>query len=321
MPDILLYYLCQLAPALEYLIPATLLLATLYTLWQLSRKNELIAMRSSGISLYRIMVPLLTAGVLFSLATSVIKETVAPAAMIWADEFANSDYQRMEHDLRRNVAFYNTADRRLWLIGTLDMKNPHVFLGVKVTQERSDGTRSAEWRTRKAEWLDGQWWFHDTLKVEYDSQDNPVGELQPLTPEEGSIIEMDGFGERPTDIVNDMRDWMYLSTAQMLRYLAAHPRISEEALAQKTYDIHARAAMPWACLIVILFGIPAGTKGGRHSALAGVFLAVAFFFAFYALSQVGLFMAKRQMISPWIGAWLSNMVFLAAGVVMLTRIR
>jgi len=319
--DILLYYLLQLLPTLEYLIPASLLLATLYTLWQLSRQNELAAMRACGVSLYRTMVPLLAVGLVFTLVTALIKETAAPAAMVWTHEFYQNGFKRLEKDVRHDVAYYNTADNRLWLIGALDLKTPRVFQRAKVMQERPDGTRAREWHTSKAEWLDGQWWFHDVAARDYDEQDNPIGELKPAAPEGGSVLEMSGFSERPDDIVNELRDWTYLSTAEMLRYLAAHPGLSEESRARKTYDVHARLAMPWACFVVILFGIPTGARGARHSALTGMFLAVAFFFLYYTLSQTGLFLAKRQMLSPWIGAWLSNIVSLGAGIVMLVRMR
>jgi lipopolysaccharide export system permease protein len=129
------------------------------------------------------------------------------------------------------------------------------------------------------------------------------------------------MSETPQDFVNEVRGWMFLTTLQMWRYMQRHPDISGVSMAQKMYDLHARLAMPWACLIVTLFGIPAGARSGRQSALAGVFLAVAFFFGFYALSQIGLFLGKTQVIWPWTGAWLSNIVFLAAGLIMMARMR
>ena len=43
-----LYYLCMLAQSIEFLVPASLLLATLYTLWHLARNNEITAMRACG---------------------------------------------------------------------------------------------------------------------------------------------------------------------------------------------------------------------------------------------------------------------------------
>ena len=78
------YYLCLVLPTLEFLAPASLLLATLYTLWHLTRNNELTAMRSSGVSLYRIMVPFLAVGMVFSIVTGVVKESIGPEAARWA---------------------------------------------------------------------------------------------------------------------------------------------------------------------------------------------------------------------------------------------
>ena len=70
--------------------------------------------------------------------------------------------------------------------------------------------------------------------------------------------------------------------------------------------------MPWACIIVTLFGIPAGAKGGRQSALTGIFLALGFFFGFYLLMHIGIFVGKRDTGAPWFWAWLPNVVFFAA---------
>ena len=50
-------------------------------------------------------------------------------------------------------------------------------------------------------------------------------------------------------------------------------------------------------------------------------MAMAFFFGFYLLNQVGIFMAKRLWVAPWIGAWMSNAVFLVTGIVLAIRMR
>ena len=50
-------------------------------------------------------------------------------------------------------------------------------------------------------------------------------------------------------------------------------------------------------------------------------IALAFFLGFYALTQIGMFVGKREILQPWLGAWLSNIVFLAAGMLMVWRMR
>jgi lipopolysaccharide export system permease protein len=72
-------------------------------------------------------------------------------------------------------------------------------------------------------------------------------------------------------------------------------------------------AMPWACFIATLLGIPAGTVTGRQGAMMAILSAIGCFFAFYALVHVGIFLGKREVVAPWLGAWLPDIAFAAAG--------
>jgi lipopolysaccharide export system permease protein len=316
-----LYYLLVLVPTLQYLMPASLLMATLYTLWQFTRHNEITAMRASGVSLFRIMAPFLGVGFAMSVVTMGVQEGIAPPAFAWADNFAAHDFQETRPRVYHDFPYVNQAAHRQWRIDRFDLAEPHRLAGVMVTQERVDGTRARKFFAEKAEWLDGQWWFYGLQVQHYDAGDNPVGGLQPPAPDARSVTEMRLLNETPSDFINTARNWETLSSLGMLRYLRTHPGLSESTRAQRQYDLHSRLAMPWACLVVILFGLPAGARSGRHSALTGVFLAVGFFFAFYAVNQLGMFLGRRQFIEPWVGAWLPNVAFLAAGIYMMHRMR
>ena len=60
------YFAGYLAPYLEWMAPACLMLATLYTMWSFCRHSELIAMRASGIGFFAIVKPLLVVSVLMA---------------------------------------------------------------------------------------------------------------------------------------------------------------------------------------------------------------------------------------------------------------
>ena len=315
------YYLCVMIPTLEYLVPASLLLATLYTLWTLTRNNEFTAMRASGISLFRIMMPFLGVGVVFTLITAGIKESVGPRAGQWARDFAASKFSESTEGTYREVAYYSKITRRQWVIGELDPRFPERLLDVKVKQERPDGTTAEEITAKKAEWVNGQWWFSAVSIQKYDRFDNPVGGSKAKEPKSSVPRPMGYLTERPSDFLNEVRPPEFLTSLELARFIVSHKDLSPRTKAQKRFDLHSRLAMPWACVIVTLFGIPAGAKGGRQSALTGIFLAMAFFFGFYALMHIGMFLGKREIVAPWLGAWLSNIVFLAAGILMMFRLK
>jgi lipopolysaccharide export system permease protein len=317
---LLRYYIFVVALTLEYLLPASLLLATLYTLWQFTRSNELTAMRASGVSFHRIMLPFLGVGLFCSVVTVGIKEAFSPRASVWAQQFSDSGYRETDTAGPQEKAFYNSREHRMWLIERFDVRRPSRLEDVKITQERPDGTRVEEVTAALAECLDGTWWFHDPAIQRYDARDNPVG--PPVrAPGPKPVIEMPSLTETPSDLVLNFKDWEFLSSFEMYRYIKSHTSLSRARRHQLQFDLHLRLAMPWACLVVTLFGIPTGARSGRQSALTGIFFSLAFFFGFYALMQIGMFMAKRQVIEPWLGAWLSNIVFGAAGVFMALRTR
>jgi lipopolysaccharide export system permease protein len=311
------YYLCKLTPTLDHIIPASLLFATLYTLWQFTRRNELTAMRASGISLYRAVLPILGVGLVFSALTAVLKETVSPKANQWAMSFKEGGFQEPESKVYSNCLYYNSRGARMWVIDRIDMGPPVRLTGVAVRQERPDGTKAYELTADRVEWLDRQWWVYHGAMQKFRSGEGRDGDPEPLPPVEA----MRDFNETPADLVNEVKTWEFLSPREMRRYLKMHPKLSSRDKARKKVDVYGHRAVPWACLIVTLFGIPTGAGSRRQSALVGIFIAMACFFAFYGLQFAGIFFAKRAFIQPWLGAWLSNIVFLCAGVYMTFTMR
>ncbi len=89
----------------------------------------------------------------------------------------------------------------------------------------------------------------------------------------------------------------------MRHYLTTHPHLDPEEVASKTFDIHARLAAPFSCLVITLFAIPAGVATGRQSVFKGVIIAIALFFAFYAVSIGSMVLAKNALVPAIPAAW------------------
>lgn len=316
------YYGYMILTGLDYLLPASLLLGSLYALWQMARHHEVMAMRSSGLSLTRIMLPLLGAGFLLSLSMFAIKENISAHAAQWVAEFKERQRSDMpSFKIHRNVAFFNSIDRRDWVVGTFDEEYPYRFENVRILEERPDRTRMREWQVLRAEYLDGQWWFYGAQYRLFDEADQPVGGWIPPEQDINHIEQAPFTKESAKDFIISVRPWEYLSTREMLHYLQSHPRLSEKAREKYRYDVHARLAAPWACLVVILLGIPAGVNSGRRDALSGILTTLGLFFGFYALGQLGMVIGRSSTFPAWSGAWLTNIVFMSAGIYMLWKLR
>ena len=307
---------------MQFLAPASLMLATLYTLYGLTHSNELVAMRASGVSIYRIMVPFLVVGVAFSLGTAALNETWTPHAMEWAQDVRANKFKCVDTKVVEQCIYLNPAQSRQWVIKEFDTKHPNRLKQVEVKQETEEGLRQSIVTSDRAYHLDGQWWFYGPRIQRFGTNDNPVGEAEFIGLDENSVVEMRDYTEHPSAFVSTVLDWSFLNIREMYRFLRrSRDHLSDRAIAQKRYDFHSRLAMPWACFIVILFAIPAGARTGRQGMLMAVFTAIGLLASFYALAQVGLVVGSTGVVPPWMGAWLANVVFCLIGLTMIARIR
>jgi lipopolysaccharide export system permease protein len=87
--DVLEFYLVKTPEMLSVVLPVALLLALLYALTNHARCNELTAMRAAGTSLWRLSVPYLAVGILFSAALLAISELWVPQSTARLEQILN----------------------------------------------------------------------------------------------------------------------------------------------------------------------------------------------------------------------------------------
>jgi LPS export ABC transporter permease LptF/LPS export ABC transporter permease LptG len=84
-------------------------------------------------------------------------------------------------------------------------------------------------------------------------------------------------------------------------------------------EFHRRFALPSACLVLALVGIPLGLSSKKSGKSGGFVLTILLVFSYYVVSLVGVSLARQGRVSPWFGAWLADFAFLALGIFLLYR--
>jgi LPS export ABC transporter permease LptF/LPS export ABC transporter permease LptG len=85
-------------------------------------------------------------------------------------------------------------------------------------------------------------------------------------------------------------------------------------------EFHRRLALPTACLVLALVGIPLGLSAKKGGKSSGFVITIILVFTYYSISLIGVSLAKEGKLPVMFGAWLADLVFLAGGVVLLYRV-
>ncbi len=318
--QILKYFCAYLAPFFQYLAPAALMLATLYTMWTFCRHSEIIAMRANGIGFFTIVKPLLVVACAMALFVAWVNECYVPRYAQWAKQLRNARFEMQKVAKADNIVFRNAKADRTWTIDEMAGLSGEHLKSVKVTVDRVEGARLMNVTADSADYLDGEWWFTNAQVQHYDAQGREVASP---TPELDALPfrPFPQFKERPSDFMAQNRDWAYNSVRDRMRYIRQHPDLSEKMRRKYRYDVWAQIMAPFACIVITLFAIPAGIASGRQSVFKGIVGALVMFFAFYALVIGGMVGADVGFIPAVPAAILPHLLFLGVGVWLFRRQR
>ena len=84
-------------------------------------------------------------------------------------------------------------------------------------------------------------------------------------------------------------------------------------------EFHRRFALPTACLVLALVGIPLGLSSKKSGKSGGFVLTILLVFVYYVISLIGISLARQGEVPPWLGAWLADFAFLALALFLLLR--
>lgn len=313
--DIVEYYVRFLPSIWMYVGPITLLLGLLYALYQLTRNNEVIAMRASGISLYRVLFPFIVLGTLISLFSMGISRTVAPRNLAWTEQYID----RMEEpdaNVRTQLRFRDPETRRTWDIQRLDLETLEMT-GITLIQERSDGeTLEYVLKAESATWIDPYWFFNKVDFQKFNENGLKAGPIEEL-----DVMPRQDVTESPERIVRETMNFDFMTSRDMKSYLRERPAISERAAANLKTQLHMRNAHPWLCLVTMLMAAPFGTQSARKGVFTGVVMCLMLFFGLYFMMNLFKALGLGMAVPPWIAGWAPTLIFGAAGAYLLRRLR
>ena len=314
-----------LPPVLLLSIPFGVLVGILVGLGRMSGDNEMVAMRSGGVSSRIVVWPVV---VFALLATS-----VSAACSLWLNPLAVR-------------AFFKIVNREGSSQITADVE-PRVFeeqftndnTVVYVEDVKSEAGPAVVWRgvfiadltppaERKTGLKDQPVGPKITVAREALAQADPANNRVQLTLRDQSVHEAPYHSMAPTGVMvltqnaqqeQKAKPYEEMFTRELLRFIHSHARKTQEGT-DSLIELHRRLALPVGCLMLALVGIPLGASSRKGGRSAGYVWAIFLAFFCYYLAYISLTrLASSHSLPVELASWLPNAAFFVAGAVMILR--
>jgi len=315
--ELLLLYL----PSIVVLtIPMALLFGILVAVGRLSAESELIAIRASGVSLFSLYRPILVLSLLLALTNGYLMLEVLPYQN---HAFSRLRYEILQQSLTQQIeprVFYSDwGDKSFYVFETPpgDDRWKNTLLTDKIPA--GDHTLViADWGAAQTHEEDGKvaltFWNAAEHQVNLtDPTDYRYSRHEELT----WLLDTGQNRQTRNSVSRSMRELDLAGLRQRARDPNASPLVRNLA----RVEMHKRFALPTACVVFALLGLPLGfTTNNRHGGRSsGLVLSMGVILVYWVLLTMGEEMAGNGRLPGWLAAWFPNLGLLAAGLFIMAR--
>src|SRR5215471_17764285 len=316
LPSVLEVFSFTIPLALTYTLPMSVLVGILIGLSRLAADSEITAMRASGIGVWNFlrMLALFVLGAwLLALINGAYVAPRAQAALgrledrLKGSQVSFEIQPRVFYEGFPKIVVYvqdvKTAQgaavwKGVFMADLSDASNPKITLareGVVISESPDrlhlhlvDGSEH-ETDPKDSDHYQISTFEQTDIPIELPSAENKSDESQPAS---------------------------VMGTTALL-----HKAVASDSVTARWYliEFHRRLALPTACLVLALVGIPLGLSSKKSGKSGGFVLTILLVFTYYVVSLIGVSFARQGRVPPWFGAWSADIVFFALALFLLLR--
>jgi LPS export ABC transporter permease LptF/LPS export ABC transporter permease LptG len=298
-------YFRYLAPHMLYqLAPLATLVAVLITLGIMTKNNEVVAFKAGGVSVYRLVLPLLLTSLVLAGGLLLLDDTYLP--------YANQRQDALRNEIKGRPAQTFYQPRRRWIFGegfklyNYDLFDPDrkLFGGLNVFEldpstfqlRRRVFSNRAHWEGQQKTWILESGWVRD-----FDGA--KVIQFTPFP-----AYALSELNEPPSYFNREVRQSYQMNWRELQQYI--------HELGQAGFDVarlsvqwHKKFAFPLIAPIIVLLAIPFAFLVGTRGAVGGLALGVAIGIVYWATSALFEAMGGVGQLPPLLAGWAPDVIF------------
>lgn len=307
--DILMqYYLGYLPIIFVQVTPIACLLSTLYTFAKLNRNNEIIAMRSAGLSLFGIIKTVVVFGLIISVFVFWVNDRFVPSSLSMTEktkdkmETGEKKAQQKESEAIDNLCMYGAKNRLFFVNKFYAAQN--TMEGITILENDQHQNITKKIVANRGVFRGGLWRFYQSITYNFDENGQIKGEPQYFEEEIMAIP------ETPKDFLSQRERPDFMTITQLDNYIWKLSKSGATAVIRNLkIDLYQRFTFPLTSIIIILLGIPFAIRiKKRSTGLSSLGLSIMVGFLYYVLNAISIALGKAGILMPILSATLPHIV-------------
>ncbi|MGB2601830.1 MAG: LptF/LptG family permease [Candidatus Omnitrophota bacterium] len=309
-------FLLFLPYVLIFTIPISVLAAVLLGFGRLSSDNEVTTLRTSGISIYKVIMPIIVCGFIISLINIPLNDKILPQSEFEARKLAKR--LGIKHPTALLEPGIFVKGFKDYIIFVHNVKG-NKLEGIRIYQPRENkATRVIVAETGEVISLPDE----DAVKLKLEN--GTADEIVPDKPDEFYKLTFKEYFmtlnlHQAVDTRHIQKKAREKSIKELLAEIDTLKKDDINVIPLRV-EFHKKLALAFSSLVFVLIGIPLAITTHRREKFVGFGLAIGLFLVYWGIMLSGVAFAIRAVIPPWVGVWSANILLTCIAVVMLGRI-
>lgn len=310
---IFLYYIYYIPFIIILALPVAVLLSTMFTIGSLARYHELEVMKATGLSLYRLSIPLLITGFLISVASMVFSDIVMVPASVKKERIKIEEIEKRGERGGRVRQDVIKAGRDGWIVYAR-IYNEREAVGENIVIQQIDNNEiKIAIKASRMTWVDSGWVLANATRREFESGHETgfqsfaalFADFLPHTPAVMQYRQKNPRDTRFFELLEliEMKKWMRQDTAK------------------EYVELYLKISFPFANFIIIILGIPLAANPRRSGGTVGFGISITISFIYFVILRAGQSFGYNNSLPPLLAATIGNIIFLVIGLIMFIKTR
>lgn len=293
----------------------SVLLALLFSLGELAKRNEITALKAAGVNLWRIICLFIVLGFCIGIFDFCMREFVIPKTVVKAEYVRKVKIRKKKMDdianEHKNIIVALPNNSRM-SVGYLNIKEGYMR-DIIIDEYDSKYYLKKNIVVGEGYYNNGGWLLKYGVVRVFDDSKN--------WNEQYFESKVFGFNVKPEDLVVKDTRFEQMNLKTFKEYIRKKQMLGENTLKEQI-KYHARFANVFCHIIVMMIGIPfALGLGNKFGKIISFTFALIFSFIYWAIQAVCMSLGENQIINPWLAAWLPNILFGIVGIYLMSKIK